>query len=145
MLLGQPRDFGVDVLVRHRDLLPPRQLVEHQRALDGLDRRLALAFPQLVPVERHLPRIHPLMRQLVDELLQPPIDFPAHQRLRRVAVDPARQLLQQVLAHVAVLVPLRFARQPLLHERPQRVQRVVAQVLGELVVERRQDLASSRR
>jgi len=140
MLLGQPGDLGVDVVVRHRDLLPPRQFVEHQRALDGLDRRLALAFPQLVPVERHLPRIHPLMGELVDELLQPPIDFPADQRLGRIALDPARQLLQQVLAQLAVLVPLRLARQPLRHERSQRVQRVVAQVLGELVVEGGQHL-----
>jgi hypothetical protein len=46
------------------------------------------------------------MGELMDELLQPPIDFPADQRLGRLALDPARQLLQQVLAQLAILVPL---------------------------------------
>src|SRR5262245_50020112 len=47
-------DFGVDVLVRHRHLFPPRHLVEHERAAHRFGRGLLLPLAEFFPVDVRL-------------------------------------------------------------------------------------------
>ena len=97
-----------------------------------------------LPVDAGLARIDALLDQPADELLGPPLDLALDQRVGHVERDPRGQLPQQVVAHLALGGALGLApADPARTRGPQRLERLeLAEILGELVVERRAPRAS---
>ena len=102
---------------------------------------VALGRPELVPVDAGLPRIDLLLDQPPRELLDPAVQLVLHQHARAPRTAPAcASCASRSRAHLAVGLVRRLVLEVLPHARAQRRQRVeVAEVLRELVVQRRHD------
>ena len=101
---------------------------------------VALALAELVPVDVGLPRIDLLLHQAARELLEPAVDLALDQRARARANGTRAASCFSTVARAPRARPRAAAScsRSCAHARAQRVERLeVAQVLGELVVERR--------
>ena len=140
--LGKPGDFGVHVLVGRLNRLAPRDVVDHERAPDGVRRCVPLPEPELAPVDLDLHRVDPLFDQPADELLQPAVHFLLDQHVGRGG-HPRRELLDELVPHRVLGLLLGAALQFLADAIAQRLERLdVAHFLRKLVVERQQLLLS---
>src|SRR5688572_20993499 len=133
-------DLALHLFPGHLQPLAPGHFVESERAGDGFARRLALALAERVPVDAGLAGIDLLLHEPAREVLDAAVDLALDERGGRVERHAGSELLHEPGAHLALGAVTRFVLEILPHARAQSLEAVeLAEVLRELIVERRED------